>query len=97
MAANYPNNEPNDLYTRDFLIRVPNAFPNDSRPNKEKQHSILLSLVLSCLSMAAMVVYQQKVLRIFDWDFKIWGLVLITGIVSFALENIFESLFVDEK
>jgi hypothetical protein len=97
MAANYPNNESNDLYSRDFLIRVPNAFPQDSHPLKEKQHSNLLSLGVSSLSMAAMIVYQQSKFHVIVWDFKMWVLVVITGVVSFALANVFESLFVDEK
>lgn len=97
MAANYPNSEPNELYTRDFLVRVPNAFPQDSRPNNGKNHSIFLSIVVGCLSMAAMVVYQKSIFRVFIWDFKMWVLVLITGVVSFTLANIFESLFVSEK
>lgn len=97
MTANYPHTEPNDLYTRDFLIRVPNAFPHDSQPNKGVQHPFLLSFVASCLSMVAMVIYQLIKIRIFSWDLKMWILVLITGVVSFALAHIFETLFFGEK
>ncbi len=89
MAANYPNREPDDLYTRDFLVRVPNASPQDSRHNEGHHQPALLPLAVSCLSMAAMIIYQLSLIRVFVWDLKMWILVLFTGGVSFALAHIF--------
>lgn len=97
MAAKYPNTEPSDLYTRDFLVRVPVAFQQDSQLNQEKQHSTVRSFVVGCLSIAAMVVYQLTTNRFLTWDFNTWILVLITGVVGFALAHIFGTLFFGEK
>jgi hypothetical protein len=97
MAANCPDLEPDDLYTRDFLVRVPNASPQDSRHNEGHHHSALLPLAVSCLSMAAMIIYQLTLIRVFAWDIKIWMLVLFTGGVSFALAHIWITLFFSEE
>lgn len=97
MAANYPNREPDDLYTRDFLVRVPNASPQDSRHNEGHHQPALLPLAVSCLSMAAMVIYQITRIRVIAWDFNIWILVLFTGAVSFAMTHIFVTLFFGEE
>jgi len=97
MAAHYPNPEPEDLYTRDFLVLVPKAFPQDSRHNKGHRHSALLPLAVSCLSMAAMVIYQLTLIRVFAWDIKIWLLVLFTGAVNFALAHIFVTTILSKE
>lgn len=97
MAANYTPTEPNDLYSREFLIRVPNVYPQDSPPNKGNQRSIMSSSIVGCLSMAAMVVHQLTQIGVFEWDIKMVILVVITGVVSFALTRIFETLFFGGK
>ncbi len=96
MSAIYPNPESDDLYTRDFLVRIPNLLPQDSRHHKGHRLSASLPLVVSCLSIAAMVVYQLTRIRVIAWDFNIWILVLFTGAVSFAMTHIFVTLFFGE-
>jgi hypothetical protein len=97
MTVNFPKTEPNDLYTRDFLVRVPNAFPQDSQSSKRKQPSNVVPCIVSCFSMAAMIVYQLTPIGVLMWDIKTPILVIITGVVSFALTYIFATLFFGEK
>jgi hypothetical protein len=97
MTVNYPKTEPNDLYTRYFLVRVPIASPQDSRAGKRKQPSTVVPSIVSCLSMAALIVYQLTPIRVLLWDIRTLILVIITGVVSFALTYIFATLFFGEK
>lgn len=97
MTANYPNLEPDDLYTRDYLVRVPNASPLDSRHKEGRRHSALLPLTVSCLSMAAMIICQRTGIRDFTWDIKIGMLVLFTGAVGFTLAHIFVTTVFGEE
>ena len=97
MAVNYPKTEPNDLYTRDFLVKVPIAFPQDSHAGKKKRPSSVVPFIVSCLSMAAMIVYQLTPIRVLMWDIKTVILVLITGVVGYALAHIFKTLFFREQ
>ena len=97
MAVNYPNTEPNDLYTRDFLVKVPIALPQDAHAGKRKQPSIAVPCIVSGLSMTAMIVYQLTPIRVLMWDIKTVILVLITGVVGYALAHIFGTLFFGEK
>lgn len=97
MTTNYPNSESNDLYTREFLVRVPIAFLQDSQTRNDKQPSIVVSFVVSCISMVGMIIYQQATIRTLGWDFRLVILVLLTGVVSFALTSIFKTLIFGEK
>lgn len=97
MTANFSETEPDELYTRDFLIRVPKAYPQDSQTTKGKRPSNVLSFVVSCFAMAAMFIYQLASIRAAGWDNKMVILVFLTGVVSFALAHIFTTLYYGEK
>jgi hypothetical protein len=47
--------------------------------------------------MAALIVYQLTPIRVLLWDIRTLILVIITGVVSFALTYIFATLFFGEK
>jgi hypothetical protein len=96
MPLKHPDAEPDDLYTRDFLLRVPNTVPRDFHSDKGKSHSSVSSFAVSGLSMAVIAVHQLTTIRVIAWDVQLIFLVLITGVVSFALTRIFETLFFGE-
>jgi hypothetical protein len=97
MTANYSDSEPDDLYSRDFLVRVPKSLTQDSQPIEGRQPSPWLSLMVSGLSMMAMGIYQLATSRVFAWEFDNWILVLITGVAGFALAHIFGTILFGEK
>jgi hypothetical protein len=97
MPPKHPDAEPDDLYTRDFLIRVRNTVQRDFHSDKGKSHSSVLSFAVSGLSMVAITVHQLATIRVIAWDIQLIFLVLITGVVSFALTRIFETLFFGER
>jgi hypothetical protein len=97
MATNYPITESSDLYTRDFLVKVPYAFPQATPPTERKQTSFLMSFVVSCLSMAGMIIYNLTPIHGIVWDIRTLILILTTGVVSFTLAHIFLTLFFGKK
>jgi hypothetical protein len=97
MNTNNLSPESNDLYTRDYLIRVPYVQPQQKDSSRIPGFPIWVPLMLSCLSIVVMVVYLLKTNRIMVLDFSTGILLLITGIVSFAMVHIFGTIFFGDK
>ena len=83
----------NDMYSHDYLVRVPYVFPHRPYSSKATRYPIWASLLVSGISMTAIVIYRLNANRVMVLDLDDWILMLITGVVSFALARIIGTIF----